>query len=320
VFIVNDLRFFRYMIALSQHGHFARAARAIGITQPALSVGIRRLERELGVRLFDRARGRVAPTSFGEVVLRRARQIVEGGEELIREVRLLDGLSSGSLVVAAGTFAAEISGHRALGRLAQKHPSLRCRIELREWNRCTELLISRQADLALAEVTIAQSDDGLVAETIGTHPGRFYCRSGHPLLRVRCPGLRHVSAYPWVMVPLPPRLNRALTDVHPAAGRYDEKLHQFVPAIRVETVSGMKQIVAESNAISAAPLCLIRDEVRRRILAPIPLDVPWLRLKYGFVYLRDRMLSPAARAFMAEVRAIEEAIAATTARGASGRG
>lgn len=318
MFIVNDLRYFRYVIALSEHGHFARAAQSLGISQPALSVGVKRLERELGVRLFDRVRGRIAPTSFGEAVLRHARQIVEGGEELLREVKLLGGLASGSLVVVAGTFAAEISGHLALGRLAQRHPALRCRIELREWNRCTEMLISRQADLALAEVTIAQSDERLVAEPVGTHAGTFYCRAGHPLLGVRRPGLRQLSAYPWVLVPLPPRLYQALTDMQPAAGRFDDRQQQFIPAVRVETVAGMKQIVAQSDAVSAAPMWLIRDEIRRGVLAAIGFDAPWLRLNYGFVYLRDRMLSPAARAFMAEVRGIERTIVAESARESAG--
>lgn len=307
---MNDLRFLRYMIALAEHGHFARAARSLGISQPALSIGIKRLEKEMGVRLFDRARERVALTSFGEVALRHARQVVTDGEELLREVRLLGGLALGSLVVVAGTFAAEISGHRALGRLAQCHPSLRCRIELREWNHCAEMLISREADLALAEVAIAQSDERLVAEVVGTHAGVFYCRAGHPLLAVPRPGLRDLSAYPWALVTLPPRLYRALVGIQPAAGRFDEKHQQFVPAMRVETVSGMKQIVVESDALSAAPRWLIGDEVRRGMLAALPFEAPWLRLNYGFVYLRDRMLSPAARAFMAEVRAVEARIAA----------
>jgi len=76
-------------------------------------------------------------------------------------------------------------------------------------------------------------------------------------------------------------------------------------ALRVETLAGIKQVVRESDAISAAPPRLIADEVRAGTLAVIEFAPPWLRLNYGFIYLRDRTLSPAARAFMAEVRAVE---------------
>lgn len=302
------------MIALTEHGHFARAARALGITQPALSLGIRRLERELGARLFDRVRGGVSPTPFGEAAVRRAREMVDGGEELMREISLLKGLQSGSLVVVAGTFAAEVSGHRALGRIMQRHPSMKCRLELREWNRCTEMLLTRKADIALAEITVAAAEPLLVSELIATHSGSFYCRAGHPVLRVRRPAMRQLSSFPWVLVPLPPRLYHSLEDMQPAAGSFDEEQQQFIPAVRVETVGGMKQIVARSDALSAAPMALIQDEIRSGVLAPIRFEAPWLRLNYGFVYLRDRMLSPAARAFMAEVRAIEEEFVREDAR------
>lgn len=191
----------------------------------------------------------------------------------------------------------------------QRSPSLRCRIELREWNRCIEMLMTRQADLALAEVSIAAAEPLLVSELIGTHVGTFYSRKGHPITRTRRPSLKQLSSYPWVLVPLPPRIFRQLTDVLPAAGRFDEKQQQFVPAVRVETVAGMKQIVAQSDALSAAPLALIEKELLNGELATVSFDAPWLRLNYGFVYLRDRMLSPAARAFMSEVRAIESDIA-----------
>lgn len=302
------------MISLAEHGHFARAARSLGITQPALSLGIKRLEQELGARLFDRAHGRVAPTPFGEAAIRRSREMVSGGEELCREIALLKGLESGSLVVVAGTFAAEMSGHFALGRIMKRYPSLQCRLELREWNRCTEMLTSRQADLALADVAIAQNEPLLVSEVMGTHQGVFYCRRRHPLLKLRRPGIKDLTSYPWALVPMPPRFYQALQGAQPTAGRFDDEQQQFMPAVRVETVGGMKQIVAQSDAVSAAPLSLIKDEVRRGIVVPIRFDAPWLRLNYGFVYLRDRMLSPAARAFMTEVRAIEEELARDAAR------
>jgi LysR family transcriptional regulator, hydrogen peroxide-inducible genes activator len=57
-----NLRDLRYLLALAEQGHFGRAAEACGVSQPTLSVQIRKLEELLGVTLFERANKGVAPT------------------------------------------------------------------------------------------------------------------------------------------------------------------------------------------------------------------------------------------------------------------
>lgn len=305
---MHNPQFLRYLLALSEHRNFAKAARAMGVSQPALSQGIKRLESDLGVRLFDRSGGSVSPTHFATSVLRHAKQILTGHDELAREVSFLKGLESGTLLVAAGTYAADISGHRAMGRLVERHPGVRCHLELREWNEILELLLSRYADLALAETTIAEYEPSVVAEVINTHPGVFFCRAGHLILRRRRVSLHDISGYPWALVSLPPRLGQGFGPLQPQEGSMDPEKREFVPAIRVKTLAGARQIVLHSDAISASPLGLIEEDVRQGRLVPIAFKAPWLRLNYGFIYLRDRTLSPAARAFMREVRAVEASL------------
>jgi len=68
-----DLRLLRHARALAEEGSFARAARTLHLTQPALSRSIQELERRTGIRLFDRNKGRVDLTALGEVFLAHAR-------------------------------------------------------------------------------------------------------------------------------------------------------------------------------------------------------------------------------------------------------
>ena len=58
-----NLRDFRYLLAVAEYGHFGRAAQACGVSQPTLSVQLRKLEEQLGVALFERDRKAVVPTS-----------------------------------------------------------------------------------------------------------------------------------------------------------------------------------------------------------------------------------------------------------------
>lgn len=67
----------RYVVAVATEKHFGRAAEACFVTQPTLSVGLRKLEEELGVTLFERERSGVRITPVGEQVLAHARRVLE---------------------------------------------------------------------------------------------------------------------------------------------------------------------------------------------------------------------------------------------------
>jgi DNA-binding transcriptional LysR family regulator len=79
---------FRQLIAIAEARSFKRAAMRLGLTQPALSAGIRKLETELGVRLFDRASDGVKLTSYGKVVAARARQVLETCAQVYGDINL----------------------------------------------------------------------------------------------------------------------------------------------------------------------------------------------------------------------------------------
>ena len=75
----------RYLVALQQTGHFGKAAEQCFVSQPTLSVAIRKLEEELDVMLFERARGQVRTTPIGEKIIRQAQTVLEQAS-VIREL------------------------------------------------------------------------------------------------------------------------------------------------------------------------------------------------------------------------------------------
>ena len=81
-----DQYLLRYFLAVAETGNFSRAARRVSVTQPTLSAGIAKLERELGARLFDRDRQRVALTPAGSRFLVRARRIAAEYEHALVEL------------------------------------------------------------------------------------------------------------------------------------------------------------------------------------------------------------------------------------------
>jgi DNA-binding transcriptional LysR family regulator len=118
------------------------------------------------------------------------------------------------------------------------------------------------------------------------------------------PTLAQVLSYPLACGRLTERVAKFLVPLN-LQGRFEPETGDFLPAIRVDSISTTKQAVLTGGAIAWAPLMLIREELNRGIFHEIPLHLPWAHLNYGFITLRDRALSLSARAFMDEVRKIE---------------
>ena len=82
-----DQYMLRYFLAVAELGSFSRAARAVSVTQPTLSAGIAKLEREMGARLFDRDRQGVSLTPAGSRFLVRARRIAAEYQQALSDVK-----------------------------------------------------------------------------------------------------------------------------------------------------------------------------------------------------------------------------------------
>jgi DNA-binding transcriptional LysR family regulator len=84
---MTDRYLLRYFLAVAEVGNFSRAAKRVGVTQPSLSAGVAKLERQLGVRLFDRDKHSVALTPAGSRFLVRARRIAAEYDLAVQEVQ-----------------------------------------------------------------------------------------------------------------------------------------------------------------------------------------------------------------------------------------
>jgi LysR family hydrogen peroxide-inducible transcriptional activator len=144
------LRQLRYLTALARHRHFGRAAEDCAISQPALSMQVRELEREIGAELVERRPGDIALTDVGLEVAQRAEQILIAAHDLVDFARHRDVLSGQLKLGIIPTLAPYILP-RLLPRLQTQYPRLR--LEVRE----------TQTNMLLAELTGGELDTALLA-------------------------------------------------------------------------------------------------------------------------------------------------------------
>jgi DNA-binding transcriptional LysR family regulator len=309
---VLDLRLLHQALVLERHRNFARAAEALHLTQPALSRSIAGLEAALGERLFDRTHQGVEPTAFGHMLLSRARALVDDATELERDFQLFRGVHIGTLAVGAAIFPAALSVGQAAGVLMGRHPRLNVELSTSDPRKLLDQVLLRKLDLAVIELSMAEDETLLATEALPEHPGCFFCRAGHPLAQQPRPSLKQVLAYPYVGPRLPQRIARDFLQLV-KVGRIDADSGDYLPPVKVDTVAVAIEVVRHSDAVGLAPLALLAPDVRAGRLLALPLRLDWMHTRYGFVYLRDRQLSPAALAFMAEVRSVEAGMAALAA-------
>jgi LysR family hydrogen peroxide-inducible transcriptional activator len=124
------LKQLRYLSALAEHRHFGRAAEACAVTQPALSMQIRELEKDLGVDLVERRPGEVILTEIGTEVARRAERVLTATRDLTEFARHAGRLLTGRLRLGVIPTLAPYVLPQILPALQARFPTLR--VELRE--------------------------------------------------------------------------------------------------------------------------------------------------------------------------------------------
>ncbi len=149
------LRQLRYLSALARHRHFGKAAQDCAVTQPALSMQVRELEREIGAELVERRPGDIALTDTGLEVARRAESILTAARDLVDFARHRDVLSGALKLGIIPTLAPYILP-RVLPLLQANYPLLR--LEVRETQ--TKMLLDELASGALDAVMLALPAEG----------------------------------------------------------------------------------------------------------------------------------------------------------------
>jgi LysR family transcriptional regulator, hydrogen peroxide-inducible genes activator len=285
----------RYFCAVASSGSFTRAARHEHIAQPSLSQQIRKLEDELGTKLFDRLGRTVRLTQFGEAFLPRAEAILRQVHTAKLEIQEMSGTGQGKLVIGAIPTIAPYFLPQCLASFAQRFP----RVQVSVVEEVTDELLNR-----LQEGTL---DLALLALPVpATH-----CLS-HELFRERL----------YVVVPQSHRL-AALTQVHlkeiendpflllkeghcfrentlSACGRARVRPNVVFESGQFTTILAM---VAAGTGVSVVPEMAIESRERCRFI-PIADENAFRRV--GIVQLKQHFRSRVHRGFLDHLREMQK--------------
>jgi len=175
-----SLRQLRYFASLARHRHFGRAAGDCAVTQPALSMQIRELEREIGAELVERRPGEIALTATGIEVALRAERILAAARDLVDFAQHREVLSGGLKLGIIPTLAPYLLP-RLLPHLQHAYPSLRLDMRETQTSALVGELIAGDLDCLLLALPIEHAD----VETAALFEDRFLLAApaGEPMPR-----------------------------------------------------------------------------------------------------------------------------------------
>ena len=170
-------------IAIDTHRSFHRAARALGVSQPSLTRALQVLETEMGARLFERGKTECEPTTYGRIVLARARRIMSEVAEGKREIALLQGLQVGTFAIGTGSAGVLHWAAVAVGDLCAANPRLSVQISELPWYQLPDALMAADIDVAVGEASDLAGHPDIVVARLPRRPSGVVCRNGHPLTK-----------------------------------------------------------------------------------------------------------------------------------------
>lgn len=278
---MNLLASMRYLVALSEHRHFGRAAQACHITQPALSNALRALEDEFGVVIVKRGRAYVGLTHEGDRVLATAQRMLRDNEVLQQELRSEEGSPRGNLRMAAVPTAVPMLA-RFAAMLQQRHPGIVPAVLSMSSQQLETGLENLSLDLALGYTE--RMDLPGVKLTAWPQSIEHYfllrraAQPGADVLKIGTP-MRWADAARHPLCLLTAEMhNRSIIDQ-----AFREAGASVTPAIETNSVLTLVLSVVAGEVCSVLPGAMVAAVRSQRELEALPLVSPEVRTPIGFM-------------------------------------
>ena len=178
---VPTLRQLRYLVSVVDRCHFSDAAAECLVSQSTLSAGIAELEALLGASLLERTRRRVVPTVLGREIAARAREVLQGAEDIVATARASADPFSGPLRLGVIPTIGPFLLPRAMPALRRAFPRLKFYLKEEQTARLLSQIEAGELDAAILAFPFRTGD--LATVTFAEDPFSLVCPRGHRLGR-----------------------------------------------------------------------------------------------------------------------------------------
>ena len=290
------LRDLHLLEAAAHAGSLAKAAKSLGMSQPAVSYAIAEMEKSLGVPLLDRTSQGVTPTAFGRVLLERSTVVFNELRQGLTEIESLADPASGELRL--GTPQPMLAVTTAIiDRLARRYPRMTFHLTVESTHILLRELRERAIELVVSRMLVPLVEDDMSIEILFQDQLAIIAGKDNPLLRRRAVRLDQLMGERWVLPPpdgwLQPLMRKAFAE------------HGLeVPRATVNTFStyAVSMLVAQGPFLTMHPETMLHVTHEHPALRALPIELPDTRTPVALISPKGRSLSPIAKLFVQTAR------------------
>jgi DNA-binding transcriptional LysR family regulator len=279
-------------------GSMAKAARALAMTQPAVSYAIAELEQALGVALLDRTPQGVTATVYGEALVRRGAVMINELRQGVDDIAFLADPSAGEIRIGTTPPMSALAA-AAINRLAPRHPSMAFHLMVEHTDALLRELHRRGIELVVSRMIEPAAPEGFSAEIL-FHDRLIVIAGRHnPWTRRRRVALADLMQDPWALPPAEGFLGPLIRAAFSTCG-----LDAPRPAVITASTYTLAMLAAEGPFLFIHPATMLRVPPGHPQLAAVPVELPGGHNPIGLLRLRDRTSGPVAAVFAAALREV----------------
>ena len=281
----------RIFYTVARHRSFSRAADALEISQPAVSIQVQELEKSLGMPLFHRRPRGLQLTEVGDTVYGYAHRIFSLSTEMQEAVQDIQGLRTGHLTLGASTTPGEYILPVAIGRFRQHHPGVQVELVISNTRSIVGRILQRELDLGMIGSALEGGDE-LEMSTYTMDEIVLVASPTHPLATSKGASLESVMKEGLVIREEGSATRKTAEECFAEMG--------VRPTIAIELGSNQAVKLAAGAGVGVGVISRygIVAEVKAGLLAVLDVEGWHCTRPLTLVYLKEKRLSPAQRAFL----------------------
>jgi LysR family pca operon transcriptional activator len=285
-------RHLRVVDAILSHDSILQAAKALGLSQPALSKSLQEIEAVIDARLFERHSKGVTANAHGVIVGRSARRILTEVNRLEDELEALDGGDGGSVVVGALPVTAAGLLPGALARFQANYPNIQVRVSQERTEALLAALTVREVDFVIGRLYEPTRPDTFVRQPLYDESIAVLARVDHPIFDRPAIRPEDLAGYNLVLPTVSQRVGREIDVFLQAIG-----IEARQP-LRSSSVSMIREILHATDCVAVAPQVMLIGDIVRGSVKALPVGGPQLPRPAGLIRRSDAPLMRNANAFV----------------------
>jgi DNA-binding transcriptional LysR family regulator len=286
-----DMRALKYMLSVEETGSFTAAAKIHFVTQPAVSIQLKKLQEELGTPLFEMVGREVRFTSAGRMVLDYARRISALEKEMEGEISGITGLVSGEVSIGTIDAASIYILPAVYSSFARKYPGIDLQVDVSPTLPLVERMLDGRLDFVVGTLT-DEKRAGVEETEIFREKLIPIAPPGHPAASRRGVGVETFARYPFISFH-----RESLTRLMIESALLEMGVTLEV-AMEIDSQEAIKNLVASGLGLSILPHETVRGEIDRGALARSKVKGLKIERSIGLIMPEKRHVTSAARAFL----------------------